>query len=68
LAAWQRCSTTAGFRLDHFREGATVARVVSRDDAGNQDERETTEEVKALALLEWVGRHPRMSLVSFETG
>jgi len=54
------------FRLDHFREGVTVAHVVWRDQEGNAHERVTCEEVRALALLDWVARHPRMTLVSFE--
>jgi hypothetical protein len=57
----------SGFRLDHFQEGVTVARAVWRDRRdGSEHMRETTEETKALALLDWIGQHPRMELVSFE--
>jgi hypothetical protein len=56
-----------GWRLDYYQEGVTVARIVWRDGDGNEHERQTSEEVKALILLTWVTRHPRMRLVSFET-
>jgi hypothetical protein len=56
-----------GFRLDHFRDGVTVAHIVWQDCDGNQHERQTREEAKALALLDWIAQHPRMTLVSFMT-
>jgi hypothetical protein len=59
--------TEFGWRLEYFREGVTVARIVGRDGDGNEHERQTSEEVKALILRAWVTRHPRMQLVSFET-
>jgi hypothetical protein len=54
----------SGFRLANFREGETVAHIVWRDRDGNEHERRTTEEAKALALLDWIAQHPRMALVS----
>lgn len=59
--------TEFGWRLDHFREGVTLARIKWRDGEGNEHERQTREEVKALILLAWVTRHPHMQPVSLET-
>ena len=53
--------------VTYSREGVTVARVVWRDGDGNEHERQTSEEVKALILLACITRHPRMRLVLFET-
>ena len=53
-------ATDYGWRLDHFREGVSEARVVWRDRDGNEHERVTREELKAIALLDWLAGHPRM--------
>jgi hypothetical protein len=56
----------AGFRLDHWREGVTTARIVWWDAEGTSHERVLTDEATALLALEWVRTHPRMELVSFD--
>jgi hypothetical protein len=55
-----------GWRLDHWREGVTTARIVWRDGQGTEHDRVLTDEATALLALEWVGSRPRMTLVSFE--
>ena len=52
-----------GFRLDRFREGVTVAHIVWSEQQGAAHERVTRVEVRALALLDWVASHPRMTVV-----
>jgi len=58
----------AGFGLDHFRDGVSIAHFAWRDlRDGTEHERTTTEELRALTLLDWISQHPSMKLIRFET-
>jgi hypothetical protein len=67
LLLWANGHGLTGLATGSLQGGVTVARIPLRAGEGNEHERQTSEEVKALILLAWVTRHPRMQLVSFET-
>ena len=46
-----------GWRLDHWREGASSAHIVWRDGQGVEHERTLTDEAAALLALTWVRGH-----------
>jgi len=54
-----------GWRLDHWREGASSAHIVWRDGQAVEHERMLTDEATALLALSWVRGHPSMRLVAF---
>jgi hypothetical protein len=57
----------SGFRLAYFVDGRSVAQIAWRNlRDSSEHSRVTTEKFKALALLDWVGAHPKMRLISFE--
>jgi len=60
-------SDDAGRRLAHFVEGRSVATIRWRKLRDNTEHtRETSEETRALMMLDWARMNPRVELISFE--
>jgi hypothetical protein len=68
VATFTQPEGEAEFGLDHFRDGVSIVHVACRDRRDDTEhERSTTEELKALTLLDSISQHPSMKLIRFET-